>query len=96
MTDANMARHRASVHYPFWRVLKQGYDAFEATGAPPNVVVCEKRYLINPRWRGAAPTVIEPRDRCPRHNVVPAAAFSDAAASRVGAEPHAIEAVLRP
>lgn len=71
MNDANMARYRGSAHYPFWSALKQGYDAFEEARLPPAVVVCEKRYLINPRWRGEEPFDIDARKRCPPHDVVP-------------------------
>lgn len=47
MTDARMAREKKNKWYPFWRVLKQGYDYFEAYRLPPNVEVCERRYVVN-------------------------------------------------
>jgi len=49
MTAANMARYKGDPNYPFWRMLKQGYDIFEATRQPPQVDVCEKRYVFNVR-----------------------------------------------
>lgn len=47
MTAANMARYRNDPNYEFWKMLKQGYDAFEVTKVPPKVDVCEKRYVFN-------------------------------------------------
>lgn len=47
MTAANMARYRNDSNYEFWKMLKNGYDAFEVTKVPPKVDVCEKRYVFN-------------------------------------------------
>ncbi len=47
MTAANMARYRNDPNYPFWTMLKEGYDHFEIAKAPPKVDVCEKRYVFN-------------------------------------------------
>jgi hypothetical protein len=47
MTAANMARYRNDPNYPFWKMLKEGYDYFEITKVPPKVDVCEKRYVFN-------------------------------------------------
>lgn len=47
MTDAKMAEMRTNKWYPFWKTLKQGYDHFEAYHVPPDVVVCERRYVVN-------------------------------------------------
>ncbi|EHS52105.1 ErfK/YbiS/YcfS/YnhG family protein [Rhizobium sp. PDO1-076] len=47
MTAENMARHRHSQHYDFWKTLKVGYDNFEVTKRPPDVNVCEKKYVFN-------------------------------------------------
>ncbi|WP_428982944.1 L,D-transpeptidase family protein [Pseudohoeflea coraliihabitans] len=47
MTPENMARHRNSEHFEFWKMLKIGYDQFELTKRPPQVEVCEKRYVFN-------------------------------------------------
>jgi murein L,D-transpeptidase YafK len=46
MTDARMAREKNSKWYGYWKTLKQGYDYFENYRVPPNVVVCEKRYVV--------------------------------------------------
>jgi len=47
LTAANMARYRNDPNYPFWQMLKEGYDQFELTKVPPKVDVCEKRYVFN-------------------------------------------------
>ncbi|MDQ0137422.1 murein L,D-transpeptidase YafK [Neorhizobium galegae] len=47
MTAENMARHRDSQNYDFWKMLKTGYDHFEVTKRPPEVNVCEKKYVFN-------------------------------------------------
>jgi len=47
MTHENMLRYRKDPNYPFWTMLKQGYDAFEKTKTPPRVDVCNGRYVFN-------------------------------------------------
>lgn len=47
LTKANLSKHANNRHIEFWRMLKDGYDHFEATKQPPKVDVCEKRYIFN-------------------------------------------------
>ncbi len=47
MTAENMAAHRHSEHYEFWKMIKVGYDHFELTKRPPKVDVCDRRYVFN-------------------------------------------------
>ncbi|MFC3161972.1 L,D-transpeptidase family protein [Ciceribacter thiooxidans] len=47
MTADNMARHQHSPYYDFWKMLKVGYDNFEVTKRPPEVGVCDKKYVFN-------------------------------------------------
>ncbi|MCY0092513.1 L,D-transpeptidase family protein [Hoeflea ulvae] len=47
MTPENMARHRDSEHFEFWKMLKTGYDHFELTKRPPSVEVCDRQYVFN-------------------------------------------------
>lgn len=47
MTADNMARHQHSPHYDFWKMLKVGYDNFEITKRPPEVGVCDRKYVFN-------------------------------------------------
>lgn len=69
MTPQNMARYRSDPNYPFWKMLKEGYDHFELTKVPPKVDVCEKRYVFNqtPAGRqsfsptGACPPMSQPK-----------------------------------
>lgn len=46
MTDARMAREKNNKWYSYWKTLKQGYDYFEKYRVPPNVIVCERRYVV--------------------------------------------------
>ena len=55
MTEVNMARHKGSQWFGFWRTLKQGYDYFEVTRQPPPVAVCSKQYIVNARFTEGAP-----------------------------------------
>jgi murein L,D-transpeptidase YafK len=72
MTAKNMARHNQSQHYAFWSMLKQGYDAFEATKRPVKVDVCERRYLFNAQL-GEGVT-LDPAGTCPTVQEDPAMA----------------------
>jgi hypothetical protein len=54
MTNENMQRHRDNRWYAFCVKLKEGYDAFEATGKPPVVKVCGRQYLVNVSFPGQA------------------------------------------
>jgi murein L,D-transpeptidase YafK len=63
MTDANLLRHAASPHTPFWRNLKDGTDLFDANKVPPVVEVCEKRYVFN--RNGAGAQTLDPNGVCP-------------------------------
>ncbi len=53
MTDANMAAHAESPWMDFWRDLKVGYDAFEATRQPPRIGICGQRYVVASASPGA-------------------------------------------
>src|SRR5712671_6568856 len=65
MTPANMAKHRNSPHVAFWKMIKQGYDAFEVSRLEPKVDVCEKRYVFNAEPSGR----FSAADRCPAYSV---------------------------
>ena len=47
MTAENMVRHRYNENYPFWQMLKEGYDYFEVTHKVPDVDVCGGEYVFN-------------------------------------------------
>jgi murein L,D-transpeptidase YafK len=48
MTALNMAKHRNNPNFAFWKMLKEGYDHFDATHQEPKVAVCDKRYVFDP------------------------------------------------
>ncbi|MFZ1815177.1 MAG: L,D-transpeptidase family protein [Rhizobiaceae bacterium] len=47
MSPENMATHKDSEHFEFWKMLKEGSDYFEITKVPPKVDICDKRYVFN-------------------------------------------------
>ena len=66
MTDANMARHKSDKWAPFWQTLKEGYDHFELTHLPPDIVVCQKQYIVNAKLPGGLPVgKLDPEAACP-------------------------------
>jgi murein L,D-transpeptidase YafK len=65
MTPLNMARHRASPHMTFWKMIKQGYDHFEVTRLEPQADVCEKRYIFDAESTDS----FSPADSCPVYRV---------------------------
>lgn len=71
MTAENMARHRLSPHYEFWKMLKVGYDNFEITKRPPEVNVCNKSYVFNQDAGGKS---FNPGGSCPQMTTPPALA----------------------
>jgi murein L,D-transpeptidase YafK len=82
MTPENMARHRNSEHLEFWQMLKTGYDHFEVTGTPPQVSVCEKKYVFD------ATTLVEgvpfrATAKCPDYQVNPRIASAVASKQRI-------------
>ncbi len=76
MTALNMAKHRNNPNFAFWKMLKEGYDHFNATHQEPKVAVCEKRYVFDPApAEGASgPLSFSPRGQCPVYRVDPAIA----------------------
>jgi murein L,D-transpeptidase YafK len=67
MTAANMAEYQNDQHFDFWKMLKEGYDHFEITRAPPKVDVCDKRYVFNRIPDGDKG--FKPQDACPQMTV---------------------------
>lgn len=64
MTEANMKLHARNKWIGFWKTLKRGYDHFELHRIPPQVAVCERRYIVNVHM----PTNLrlDPMRACPR------------------------------
>ncbi|MBP1885226.1 L,D-transpeptidase family protein [Sinorhizobium mexicanum] len=68
MTAENMARHRDNPNIEFWKMLKTGYDQFEVTKRPPEVNVCERKYVFNQQSDGT----FNPMGQCPAMSTPPA------------------------
>lgn len=68
MTAENMARHRDNPNIEFWTMLKVGYDQFEVTKRPPQVNVCERKYVFNQQTDGS----FNPSGQCPAMSTPPA------------------------
>lgn len=72
MTALNMAKHRNNPNFAFWKMLKEGYDHFEATRQEPKVAVCEKRYVFNAvTGDDLHPLQSNPRGKCPGYKLDP-------------------------
>jgi murein L,D-transpeptidase YafK len=71
MTPLNMAKHRNSPHFAFWKMLKQGYDHFEVSRLEPKVSVCDRRYVFNADQPNGAtrPLKFDPAGKCPAYEV---------------------------
>jgi murein L,D-transpeptidase YafK len=69
MTAANMAQHKDEEWIDFWKNLKEGYDYFEISRLPPEIAVCEKRYLINASF--ASNVRPDPAGACPAYKKLP-------------------------
>jgi murein L,D-transpeptidase YafK len=76
MTALNMAKHRNNPNFAFWKMIKEGYDHFEATHQESKVAVCEKRYVfdaVSPE-NASRPLSFNARGKCPVFKLDPAIA----------------------
>lgn len=91
MTDENMARYKGDPNLPFWTMLKQGYDAFEASRVPPKVDVCGRQYVFNRTPKNGAE--FSPSRACPPSDPMP-----DAKSAYVedGRKPQGFASLLSP
>ena len=75
MTALNMAKHRDNPNFAFWKMLKDGYDNFEATKQEPKVAVCERRYVFDAAApENAKPLRFNPAGKCPVYRLDPSVA----------------------
>ena len=67
MTALNMAKHRNNPNFAFWKMLKEGYDHFEASKQEPKVAVCERRYVFDPAQpdNASKPLKFDSKGKCP-------------------------------
>ncbi|MBU1312820.1 L,D-transpeptidase family protein [Agrobacterium tumefaciens] len=88
MTLENMALHKGDANLPFWKTLKEGYDAFELTKQQPKVSVCGRRYVFNTEFEGGEPR--DPLAACP----ATATPSDRQLVAKIGAEKQKMEAAL--
>jgi murein L,D-transpeptidase YafK len=71
MTALNMAKHRNNPNFAFWKMIKEGYDHFEATRQEPKVAVCERHYVFDPASpdNASKPLKFDPRGKCPAYEL---------------------------
>lgn len=71
MTAMNMAKHRNNPNFAFWKMLKEGYDHFEATKFETKVAVCDRRYVFDPAEPDGAtkPLSFNPKGACPAYQL---------------------------
>lgn len=73
MTEVRMAQAKSNKWYPFWATLKPGYDHFEKYRLPPDVAVCERRYVVNVVSNQSR---VDPSAQCPAFQRPQLAAFT--------------------
>jgi len=73
LTPANLARHRTNPNMPFWMMLKEGNDHFEATHLEPKAEVCDRRYVFDAQQppNTSKPLVFDPTGKCPAFVINP-------------------------
>jgi hypothetical protein len=71
MTALNMAKHRNNSNFAFWKMLKEGYDHFDATHQEPKVAVCERHYVFDPAAPedSTKPLSFNPKGACPAYQL---------------------------
>jgi murein L,D-transpeptidase YafK len=71
MTPLNMAKHRNNPNFAFWKMLKEGYDHFNATHQEPKVAVCDKRYVFDAVAPddSTKPLSFNPKGACPAYQL---------------------------
>jgi hypothetical protein len=71
MTALNMAKHRNNPNFAFWKMIKEGYDHFEATHQEPKVAVCEKHYVFDAAAPddSTKPLSFNPNGACPAYQL---------------------------
>jgi murein L,D-transpeptidase YafK len=71
MTALNMAKHRNNPNFAFWKMLKEGYDHFDATHQEPKVAVCERRYVFDPAAPDESTKALSfnPKGACPAYQL---------------------------
>jgi murein L,D-transpeptidase YafK len=63
LTEARLSAYADHPWLEFWRDMKPGYDLFEASNIPPQISVCQKRYVAEAGAPGAKTSPV--RNACP-------------------------------
>lgn len=73
MTAMNMAKHRNNPNFAFWKMIKEGYDNFEATHQEPKVAVCERHYVFDAAApeNASRPLKFDASGKCPVYRLDP-------------------------
>jgi len=66
LTQARLNAYDGHAWATFWRDMKPGYDLFETTNIPPQIRVCQKRYMAEAGAPGSKTSV--PHNACPPGN----------------------------
>ena len=76
MTALNMAKHRDNPNFAFWKMIKEGYDDFDATHQEPKVAVCERHYVFDAAAPEGStkPLKFDARGKCPVYRIDPSVA----------------------
>jgi murein L,D-transpeptidase YafK len=71
MTPQNMAKYRNNPNMPFWKMIKEGNDAFEVTMLEPKVDFCEKKYVFDAEKapNASRAPVFNASAKCPAYSV---------------------------
>jgi len=71
MTAMNMAKHRNNPNFAFWKMLKEGYDHFDATHQEPKVAICDRRYVFDAVSPGDSnrPLAFNAKAACPAYQL---------------------------
>jgi murein L,D-transpeptidase YafK len=71
MNAMNMAKHRNNPNFAFWKMLKEGYDNFNATHQEPKVAVCDRHYVFDAAAPddSTRPLSFNPKGACPTYQL---------------------------
>jgi murein L,D-transpeptidase YafK len=71
MTALNMAKHRNNSNFAFWKMLKEGYDHFNASHQEPKVAVCDRHYVFDAAAPddSTKPLSFNPKGACPAYQL---------------------------
>lgn len=93
MTAENMAKYRLDPNIAFWKQIKEGADAFEASKREVSVGVCNRHYVFN--MKAPDGTHLDPSGPCPALTPEDEALQADVAAKAKDDEAKVAELVAK-